>query len=143
MSLNNVFNIAGSALNAQSVRLNTISSNLANVDTVASSPEDVYKARYPVFSSVYGDAINGMGKQHGAGAAAVRVDGIVESEASAQEIHDPQHPMANEDGNVYKANINSVDEMVNMISASRTYQSSIEAINTTKQLMIQTLSLGR
>lgn len=137
MSLTKVFDIAGSAMTAQSVRLNTISSNLANVDTVASSPEDVYRARYPVFSTVYDDAVGGTG------AASVRVDGIVESEASAQEIYDPDNPLANEDGNIYKSNISTVDEMVNMISASRTYQSSIEAMNTTKQLMMQTLNLGR
>lgn len=137
MSLTKVFDIAGSAMTAQSVRLNTISSNLANVDTVASSPEEVYRARYPVFSTVYDDAMGGTG------AASVRVDGIVESEASAQEIYDPDNPLANEDGNIYKSNISTVDEMVNMISASRTYQSSIEAMNTTKQLMMQTLNLGR
>lgn len=137
MSLSNVFDIAGSALTAQSVRLNTISSNLANVDTVASSPEDVYKARYPVFSTVYENSMNGTGS------ASVRVEGIVESDATAQEIYDPDNPLANEDGNIYKTNISTVDEMVNMISASRTYQSSIEAMNTTKQLMLQTLSLGK
>lgn len=137
MSLTNVFDIAGSAMNAQSVRLNTISSNLANVDTVASTPEGVYKARYPVFATVYDNAMGNSG------AASVRVDGIIESESNAQEIYDPDNPLANEDGNIYKSNINTVDEMVNMISASRTYQSSVEAINTTKQLMLQTLNLGR
>lgn len=137
MSLSKVFDIAGSALNAQSVRLNTISSNLANVDTVSSNPEDVYRARYPVFSTVYENSLNG------AGSGKVRVDGIVEGDAVPQEIFDPDNPLANEDGNIYKANISAVDEMVNMISASRTYQSSIEAINTTKDLMVQTLNLGR
>lgn len=140
MSLTNVFDIAGSALTAQSVRLNTISSNLANVDSVASTPEEVYRARYPVFSTVYEDSMGAFG---GKESASVRVDGIVESQSQAQEIYDPAHPLANESGHIYKSNINSVDEMVNMISASRTYQSSIEAMNTTKQLMLQTLNLGR
>ena len=137
MSLNNVFTIAGSSLSAQSARLNTISSNLANADTVASRPEDTYKARYPVFSTVYENNIT----QSGGGS--VRVDGIIESQNEAQKIFDPDHPLADENGHIYKADINTVDEMVNMISASRSYQSSIEAMNTTKQLMLQTLSIGQ
>lgn len=137
MSLSGVFDIAGSSLSAQSVRLNTISSNLANVDSVASNPEDVYQARYPVFSTVYENSVNGQTT------GSVRVEGIVEGDAAPLEIFDPNNPLANEDGFIYKSNINAVDEMVNMISASRTYQSSIEAMNTTRDLMVQTLSLGR
>ena len=136
MSLSNVFDIAGSALSAQSIRLSAISSNLANVDSIGSSPEDVYKARYPIFRAVFDEASNGA-------TAKVKVDGVYESKAEPISTRDPSHPMADEDGFVYSANINTVEEMVNMMSASRTYQSSIEAMNTSKQLLLQTLNLGK
>lgn len=135
MSLSNVFNIAGSALSAQSTRISTISSNLANVDSIGSSPEDVYKARYPVFRAIFDDASES--------AARVQVDGIYESNKEPISTRDPSHPMADEEGFVYSANINTVEEMVNMMSASRTYQSSVEAMNTSKQLLMQTLNMGK
>jgi len=136
MSLSNVFNIAGSALSAQSIRLSTISSNLANVDSVGSSPDDVYKARHPIFKAVFDENSNNA-------VARVQVAGIFESKAAPISTRDPSHPMADEEGFIYSANINTVEEMVNMMSASRTYQSSIEAMNTTKQLLQQTLNLGK
>lgn len=136
MSLTNVFDIAGSALSAQSIRISTISSNLANVDSIGSSPEDVYKARYPIFRAVFDQA----SEQAVAG---VEVAGIYESKKDPISTRDPSHPMADEEGFVYSANINTVEEMVNMMSASRTYQSSIEAMNTSKQLLLQTLNMGK
>ncbi len=136
MSLFNVFDISGSALSAQSVRLNTIASNLANAGVVGSSPDTAYSARYPVFSSALNSALD---SQQSAG---VRVDGIVESSVPPRQEYSPGHPMADEEGYIYLSNVNSVDEMANMISASRSYQSSVEAMNTTKQLIMRTLSLG-
>lgn len=141
MSLFNVFDISGSALTAQSIRLNTISSNLANAGVVSSSEQGAYRARYPVFSTAMEFAEwNQKGDQVGVG---VRVDGIVESTAVARKEYAPTHSMADDDGYIYKSNVNSVEEMANMISASRSYQNNVEAMNTTKQLIMQTLNLGR
>ena len=137
MSLFNVFDISGSALTAQSVRLNSISSNLANAEVVSSSEESAYRARYPVFSSALEFA---MDDQEAVG---VRVDGMVESNMVPRKEFSPTHPMADEDGYIYMSNVNSVEEMANMISASRSYQSSVEAMNTTKQLIMRTLNMGR
>lgn len=136
MSLFNVFEISGTSLAAQSVRLNTIASNLANAQVVGDSPESTYKAKYPVFSAAFDTArIN-------QGAVGVRVDDIVESTVAPRREYAPSHPKANEEGFIFRSNVDSVEEMANMISASRSYQSSIEAMNTTKQLIIRTLSLG-
>ena len=136
MSLFNVFEISQSALTAQSVRLNTIASNLANAEVVSGSEETVYRAKYPVFSAAFDRA---TAEQTAAG---VKVDRIVESLAEAHKEYAPTHPLASEEGFIYMPNVNSVEEMANMMSASRSYQSSIEAMNTTKQLILRTLSLG-
>lgn len=135
MSLFNVMSVSGSALDAQSVRLNAISSNLANANVVAGSADAVYRARQPIFSSVM-DSFDGS-------VAGVRVEGIYESTLPARQEFNPSHPMADAEGYIYRSNVNSVDEMANMISASRSYQSSIEAMNTAKQLILRTLTLGR
>ena len=137
MSLFRVFDISGSAMQAQSVRLNTIASNMANADVVGSSPDAVYRARHPVFSSMFDETLQGRR------AAGVRVDEIVESFAEPRREFSPDHPKADEEGFIYRSNVNSVDEMANMISASRSYQSSIKAIETSKQLIIRTLNLGK
>jgi len=137
MSLFNVFDISGSALTAQSVRLNTIASNLANASVVGSSESTTYRARYPVFSAALDSA---KASQQAVG---VRVDGIVESTVAPRREHAPDHPMADGEGYIYLSTVNSVEEMANMISASRSYQSSVEAMNTTKQLIMRTLSLGK
>ena len=136
MSLFNVFDISGTALSAQSVRLNTIASNLANADVIGSSPETAYHARYPVFSAVYDQVASG-GISGG-----VRVDGIVESTISPRKEYAPNHPLADDGGFVYLSNVNPVEEMANMISASRSYQNSVKVMDTTKQLIMRTLSLG-
>lgn len=137
MSLFKVFETAGSAMNAQSIRMNVTSSNLANAGSVSGDPDRVYRAKQPVFSS-FQDALAGQ-----SGAAGVRLDGIVESSSPLATRFQPDHPEANEDGNVYVSNVNAIEEMVNMISASRSYKNNIEIINTTKDLLTQTLSLGR
>lgn len=137
MGLYNVFQIAGSAMSAQSVRLNTVSSNLANANTVSSTPEGAYRARQPVFASVL-SAVNG-----GPASVGVEVAAIVESQAEPPREYQPGNPLADAEGYVYKSNVNTVEEMANMISASRSYQNSIEVLNTSKQLLLKTLQLGR
>ncbi|WP_456378757.1 flagellar basal body rod protein FlgC [Thiolapillus sp.] len=137
MGLYDVFNISGSGMSAQSVRLNTVASNLANADSVSASPEQAYRARQPVFAAVF-SALN-ADKQ----SAGVRVAGIVESQAEIPREYQPNHPMADNDGYVYKPNVNTVEEMANMISASRSYQNNVEVLNTSKQLLLKTLNLGR
>lgn len=137
MSLFSVIDVAGSAMNAQSVRLNVTSSNLANAGSVSGDPDKVYRARQPIFSSFQ----QTLADQDGV--SGVRLSGIVESSAPLQIRYQPEHPEADENGNVYVSNVNSVEEMVNMISASRSYKNNVEIINTTKDLLMQTLSLGR
>lgn len=137
MSLSDVFNIAGSAMNAQSVRLNVTASNLANAGSVHGDPTKVYRARQPVFASF------SLSLADQTGSAGVRLKGIVESATPLNIQYQPNHPDANAEGNVYVSNVNTVEEMVNMLSASRSYQNSIELMNTTKDLLLQTLSLGR
>lgn len=137
MSMFRIFDTAGSAMNAQSVRLNTTASNLANAESVSGDPTRVYRARHPVFAT-FQDTLAGESQ-----AAGVRVLGIVESQAPLTMQHRPEHPEADENGNVYLSNVNAVEEMVNMMSASRSYQNNIEILKTTRDLMLQTLQLGR
>ena len=137
MSLFKVFDVAGSAMNAQSVRMNVTASNLANAGQVSGDPANVYRARHPVFSTFSASLADQSG------IANVRLDGIVESAAPLQLRYQPNHPEADADGNVYATNVNTVEEMVNMMSASRSYKNNVEMINTTKDLLLQTLSLGR
>lgn len=137
MSLFNIFDIAGSGMSAQSVRLNATASNLANADSVSSSIDQTYRARQPVFSAVLNDAQAGYTK------GSVKVDGIVESQAPVRSEYNPSHPMANEDGYVFHSNVDTITEMANMMSASRTYQNNVEIANTSKQLLLRTLQLGK
>lgn len=137
MSLFSVFDVAGSAMNAQSVRMNVTSSNLANAGSVSGDPDKVYRAKQPVFSS-FQDNLNQAN-----GSTGVRLEGVIESTAPLTMRYQPDHPEADADGNVYVSNVNTVEEMVNMISASRSYKNNVEIINTTKDLLTQTLSMGR
>lgn len=136
MSSFNVFDIAGSALSAQSVRLNTTASNLANADSVSGDPSAVYRARHPVFAAVKA----GLESAHGAG---VAVQAIVESQLPPNARHEPGNPLADADGYVYSPNVNAVEEMVDMISASRAYQNNVEVMNTAKEMLLATLRLGQ
>jgi len=140
MSSFKVFEIAGSGLSAQSVRLNTVASNLANADSVSGDPNTVYKARHPVFQAVHA-AIGARAQSQQAGAA-VRVTGIVESNAPPTVRNDPGNPLADAQGNVYAPNVNVIEEMTDMISASRAYQNDVEVMSTAKDLMLATLKLG-
>ena len=124
-------------MNAQMLRLNTVSSNMANAETMASNPEDVYKARHPVFETVMNE-FSGDGS-----VASVKVSEIVESNTPAVPHYMPGHPLANKEGYVFSPGINSIEEMADMISASRSYQNNVEVLTTAKQLLIRTLSLGR
>ena len=138
MSSFKIFDIAGSALSAQSVRLNTIASNLANANTVSGDKESVYKARYPVFETV----IAGVGRDAGA-TAAVRVTEVIVSEKAPLARYEPVNPVADADGFVYTPDINPVEQMVDMISASRSYQNNIEVMNSSKEMLLATLRLGQ
>ena len=138
MSLFNVFDIAGSGMSAQAMRLNVTASNIANADTVGGSEETTYKAKQPVFSALLNDGINDA--KNGVG---VEVVEIIESNAPLQKKYDPGNSMANEEGYVFMPNVNLVEEMTNMISASRSYQSNVEVINASKQMLLRTLSMGQ
>lgn len=139
MALYNVFNIAGSSMSAQSVRLNTVASNLANADVVSGNASDVYRSRQPVFAAVM-ETLDGGSNQ---ASVPVRVSAIVESNAAARQEYQPEHPMANAQGYIFKSNVNSIEEMANMMAASRSYQNNVEVFNTSKQLLLKTLSMGR
>ena len=129
------FNISGSAISAQSIRLNTIASNLANVETIASSEAEAYRSRQPVFQSM-------LGKPASAGEVGVHMLDIVESQKAVQRRYEPGHALANEEGYVFGSNVNPVEEMANMISASRAYQNNVEVLNTSRDLLLRVLSLG-
>ena len=134
MSMFSIFNVSGSAVSAQSQRLNVVASNLANVDAVAGPDGKAYKAHQVVFQT------QAMGPDNAAG---VRVSAVKESETPGRRVHDPSHPAADEEGYVTHSNVNAVDEMVNMISASRSYQNNIEVMNTAKTLLLKTLQMGQ
>jgi flagellar basal-body rod protein FlgC len=137
MSLFKVFDVAGSAMSAETIRLNVTASNLANAQNVGTTEETTYHAKHPVFSSVM-QSLNLDSHAQG-----VKVDEIVESEAPLSSRYQPDHPLANEDGYVFLPNVNMIDEMANMISASRAYESNVQVANTSKQLLLATLKLGQ
>jgi flagellar basal-body rod protein FlgC len=140
MSLDSVFSISGSGMNAQSLRLNTTASNLANADAAASSIDETYRGRHPVFAAL-SDTLQ-MDKNSDA-SVGVGVLGIVESDAPLQPRYEPNHPLSNDEGYVYYPNVNVVEEMTNMISASRSFQMNVEVMNSAKQMMQRALSLGQ
>jgi flagellar basal-body rod protein FlgC len=137
MSSFKIFDIAGSGMNAQNLRLNLVSSNLANVDAVSSSAGETYRSRQPVFRAML-DQSNSA-----APAVGVQMAGVVESKAPLVREFAPNHPMADKDGYIYRPNVNAVEEMANMISASRSYQNNVEVLNTARQMLLATINLGR
>lgn len=144
MSMFKIFDVAGSGMAAQSLRLNTTASNLANANSVASSPDKAYRAREPLFAAVHADAMAGAGGNNtNAATVGVRVTGITESQAPIERHYEPGNPQADADGYVYGSNVNPIDELVNMISASRSYQNDVEVMQSAKQLMLKTLDLGK
>jgi flagellar basal-body rod protein FlgC len=141
MSLLGIFNVSGSAVSAQSQRLNVVASNLANADTVAGPDGSAYKARQVVFQTLPMQQ-SGSNSQSGT-AAGLTVSTVTEDQTPGRRVHDPKHPQADADGYVTYSNVNAVEEMVNMISASRSYQNNIEVMNTAKSLLQKTLQLGQ
>ena len=129
MSLFKVLGIASSALGAQSVRMNTTASNLANADSVSSNVDNAYKSKQVVFESMPDGKL--------------KVSAIVESKQVPLRVYDPSHPLADKEGYLTKSNVNPIEEMINMISASRSYQTNVEVLNTTKQMILKTLELGK
>ncbi len=154
MSYANLFDIAGTAMDAQSIRLNTVASNLANAQSAASSVNQVYRARHPVFATVQESAIQQMkggnadgwidfadeGETAGAG---VQVLGISESQAPLEKRYEPGHPLADKDGYVLYPNVNVVEEMADMISASRSFQINVEVLQSAKTMAQRLLALGQ
>lgn len=134
MSMFSVFNIAGSALTAQSVRLNAVASNLANADSIAGADGKPYRAKQVVFEATPMGTAGGQG---------VRIRQVVDDAAPPRMVYDPRNPAANEQGYVAMSNVNAVEEMVNMISASRSYQTNADVMNTAKTLLLRTLQLGQ
>lgn len=137
MSSFNIFDIAGSGMSAQSLRLNLTASNLANAESVSGNANGVYRPREPVFAALL-DSETGSGT-----AARVQVLGVTESNAAPQMRYEPGHPLADEKGYIYLPNVNVVEQMANMISASRSYQNNVEILNTAKQLLLATLRIGQ
>ena len=137
MSSFKIFDIAGTGMSAQSVRLNTTASNLANADSVSGDPNQVYKAKHPLFEAIRA----GLGTN--AASAGVNVRGIVENTAPPSARYEPGNPLADANGYVYGPAVNTVEEMVNMISASRSYQNNVEVMNSAKEMMLATLRLGQ
>ena len=133
MSLFNIFNVSGSAMSAQAQRLNATASNLANADSSTSASGEAYRAKQVVFEAV---PING-------GATAVKVREVIEDPSPLKMMYDPKNPLADEKGYVTMPNVNTVDEMVNMLSASRSYQTNVETMNAAKSLLLKTLTLGQ
>ncbi len=134
MSLFNIFDIAASSMAAQSQRLNVVASNLSNADSATSANGQPYRARQVVFSTA------SVSPQ---GASGVKVTGVIEDPSPMKMVYEPQHPLANAQGFVTMPNVNVVEEMVNMISASRSYQNSVDVMNTAKSLLLKTLTLGQ
>ncbi|MBP1150999.1 MULTISPECIES: flagellar basal body rod protein FlgC [unclassified Methylocaldum] len=138
MSSFKIFDIAGSGMTAQSLRLNLVASNLSNADSVSSSVEQTYRSRQPVFAAQLQEAVDKRNTPVG-----VQVLGVVESQAPLRMEYAPDHPMANDEGYIFKPNVNTIEELTNMMSASRSYRDNVEVANTAKQLMLQTLRLGQ
>jgi flagellar basal-body rod protein FlgC len=135
MSLFNIFNVSGSAMSAQAQRLNVVASNLANADSATSASGEAYRARQVVFEATAPTA--------GGAATGVRVSQVVEDQSPMKQMYDPKHPMADDKGYVTMPNVNVVDEMVNMLSASRSYQTNVETMNAAKTLLLKTLTIGQ
>ena len=147
MSINQIFDIAGSGMSAQTVRLNTTASNIANAESVSSNTEETYRSRQPVFAARMQQAMLGSGQTGNASGLSagrgVNVLGVVESNAPLQLRYEPHHPAANEEGYVAYPNVNIVEEMTNMISSSRAFQTNVDVMNAAKDMMQQVLTLGQ
>ena len=135
MSLFNIFNVSGSAMSAQSQRLNVVASNLANADSATSASGEAYRAKQVVFEA--------QPSANGGVSTGVKVQRVIEDPSPLKQMYDPKHPMADDKGYVSMPNVNVVDEMVNMLSASRSYQTNVETMNAAKTLLLKTLTIGQ
>ncbi|MBB6186272.1 flagellar basal body rod protein FlgC [Rhodanobacter sp. MP7CTX1] len=142
MSLMKIFDTAGSGMAAQSLRLNTVASNLANADSVSNSPDSAYRAKELLFAPTQGVQEGSMTQDADEGTNGVRMLGVTESQQPVETHYEPGNPMADASGTVYGSNVNPIDELVNMISASRSYQNNVEVMNSAKQLALKTIELG-
>jgi flagellar basal-body rod protein FlgC len=140
MSMDNIFGIAGTALNAQLTRMNATASNLANAGTVATSEQDAFRAKRPVFKALVDEQMTNAGAAYVGG---VKIDRMVEDTVPPRRVSDPKNPMADKDGYVYQSNVSEVTEMVEMMAAARSYQNNVEVINTARQLMMRTLDIAK
>lgn len=138
MSLYNIFDVAGSGMSAQSLRLNVTASNIANANSVSSSVEETYRGRHPVFAAEMQKAAAGQSES-----VPVQVLGIVEDQDPLRQEYNPNHPLADNDGFIYKPNVNVMEEMANMMSASRSYQTNVQVADAAKQMLMKTLQLGK
>jgi len=136
MSLLSIFEVSGSGMSAQTVRMNTIASNMANANSVSGDPKKAYRSKQPVFQTIM-NKVSGDQASYG-----VQVTQITEKPGEPKKLHDPTNPLADKKGYVYQSNVNAIEEMANMISASRSFQNNIEVLNTTKQLLLATLRMG-
>jgi flagellar basal-body rod protein FlgC len=137
MSLTKILELAGGALNAQTVRLNTIASNLANAETVSGSPTEAYKAKRPVFETIMSETKAGLVSSYG-----VKVNSITELSRVNPQVFAPDNPMADKDGYVYRANVNPLEEMTDMLEASRAYETSLSTATTARELMMRTIDMS-
>jgi flagellar basal-body rod protein FlgC len=136
MALDNIFGIGASALNAQTVRMNTVASNLANAGTVAGSDAEAFRGKRPIFKALMDEQLNNQNNKGG-----VKVTEITDDPSPIKKMHDPANPSADKDGYVYLSNVNEMTEMVEMMAANRSYQNNVEVINTARQLMMRTLDI--
>ena len=140
MSMDNIFGIAGTALNAQLTRMNSTASNLANAGTVSTTEQDAFRAKRPVFKALMSEEMTNPGAAYQGG---VKVDRMADDTAPPRRVSDPTNPLADKDGYVYQSNVSEVTEMVEMMAAARSYQNNVEVINTARQLMMRTLDISK
>lgn len=140
MAIDNIFGIAGTALNAQLTRMNATASNLANANTVAGSDKEAFRGKRPVFKALVDEQMLNAGSSYLGG---VKVDRITNDTSPVRKVSDPNNPLADKDGFIYQSNVNEVTEMVEMMAASRSYQNNVEVINTARQLMLRTLDITK
>ncbi len=136
MALEDIFSVAGSALNAQTTRMNTTASNLANAATVAGSEDGAFRAKRAVFKSILADQMGG--DTNGGG---IKVDKLIDDPSPIRKMSEPGNPLADKEGYIYLSNVNEMTEMVEMMAASRSYQNNVEVVNTTRQLMMRTIDI--
>ena len=140
MGMDNIFGIAGTALNAQLTRMNATASNLANAGTVATTEKDAFRGKRAVFKALVDEQMTNAGAAYVGG---VKIDRMAEDNIPPRRVSDPKNPMADKDGNVYQSNVSEVTEMVEMMAAARSYQNNVEVINTARQLMMRTLDISK